>query len=107
MSLIEHLDQDHGDEFLRSTFAYVLYVLENDRYGFVGSGASDLRAWLASGGMSRVKERLNEQMERRQFSPEQQAAVHRTLAQLEESHRDALQVLIAAGAIEMPVAVPR
>lgn len=49
MSLIEHLDQDHGEEFLRSTFEYVLYVLENDRYGFVGSGASDLRAWLARG----------------------------------------------------------
>jgi len=106
MSLIEHLDQDHGEEFLRSTFEYVLYVLEHDRYRPVGSGADDLRAWLARGGMPRVKERLTEQMDRRQFTPEQQAAVHRTLAQLEESHRAALQALIAAGVIEVPATDP-
>ena len=106
MSLIEHLDQDRGEEFLRSTFEYVLYVLENDRYRPVGSGADDLRAWLARGGMPRVKERLTEQMEQRQFTPVQQAAIYRTLAQLEESHRNALQALIAAGAIDMPVAMP-
>jgi hypothetical protein len=106
MSLIEHLDQDHGEEFLRSTFEYVLYVLEHDRYRPVGSGADDLRAWLARGGMPRVKERLTEQMAQRQFTPEQQAAVHRTLAQLEASHRDALQALIAAGVIELPATGP-
>lgn len=53
-----------------------------------------------------AKRLVNEQMERRRFTPEQQAAVHRTLAQLEESHRDALQALIATGAIEMPAASP-
>ena len=104
MSLIEHLDQEHGEDFLRSTFEYVLYVLENDRFRSVGSGADDLRSWLVRGGIPRVKEQLNAQMEMRQFVPAQQAVINRALAQMEESHRDALQALIAAGTIPAPKA---
>lgn len=106
MSLIEHLNQDNGEEFLRSTFEYVLYVLANDRYRYVGSGADDLRSWLVRGGMPRVREQLNAQMEMRRFLPAQHAGINRALAQLEESHRDALCALIAAGTIPAPAASP-
>ena len=67
MSLTEHLDQDHWQEFLVNSFEYALHVLEVDRYRSVGSEVDDLRSWLASGGVPRVKERLSGQMESRKF----------------------------------------
>jgi hypothetical protein len=95
MALIEHLESDNWKEFLRSSFEYALEVLKNDRFRSVGSAVDDLRSWLARGGMSRVKEGLNDQMERRQFSFERKAEVNELLEQLEDSQRSELLALMA------------
>ena len=50
MALIEHLECDGWEAFLRDMFRYTLDVLENDRFGSVGSSVDDLRSWLARGG---------------------------------------------------------
>lgn len=97
MALIEHLERDNWEEFLRSSFEYTLEVLKNDRYRSVGSAVDDLRSWLARGGMSRVKERLNDQMERRQFSLERKAEVNKLLEQLEDGNRSELLALMTDG----------
>ena len=95
MALIEHLERDNWEEFLRSSFEYALEVLKNDRFRSVGSSVDDLRSWPARGGMNRVKEGVNDQMERRQFSLERQAEVNELLEQLEDSHRSELLALMA------------
>lgn len=71
MALIEHLGRDHWREFLRDIFAYTLDVLKNDRFHHLGSAADDLRGWLSTGGIPKVKEHLNRQMEMRRFPPAQ------------------------------------
>ena len=58
MALIEHLERDDWQEFLRDTFAYTLDVLKHDRFRHIGSAADDLRGWLTAGGIPKVKERL-------------------------------------------------
>ena len=99
MALIEHLERDNWEEFLSRSFEYALDVLKNDRFRSVGSAVDDLRSWLARGGINRVKERLNDQMEMRQFSPERRAEVNRLLEQLGESNRTELLALMADGTI--------
>ncbi len=99
MALIEHLERDNWEEFLRSSFEYTLNVLKNDRFRSVGSAVDDLRSWLARGGMSRVKERLNDQMEMRQFSLERRAEVNKLLEELGDSKRTELLALMADGTI--------
>jgi hypothetical protein len=90
MALIEHLERDHWREFLRDTFAYTLDVIKNDRFRHVGSAADDLRGWLTAGGIPRVKERLNRQMEMRRFPPAQQVEINQFLEQLVREHRSQL-----------------
>lgn len=99
MSLIEHLEYDNWQDVLRGDFEYTLEVLEKDRFRSVGSAVDDLRAWLASGGMSRVKEHLNNQMEIRRFSPTKKAAVNELLEQLARENRRRLLDLMAEGVL--------
>jgi hypothetical protein len=99
MSLIEHLEQDRWEDFLRGSFEYALDVLKNDRFRSVGSAVDDLRGWLAHGGMNRVKEGINGQMERRRFPAERRAEVNTLLEKLEDSNRDKLRALMTDGAI--------
>ena len=68
MALIEHLEDDRWEEFFRGVFQYALEVMKHDRFRSVGSVADDLRSWLARGGVARVRERLDMQMEIRRFS---------------------------------------
>lgn len=99
MALIEHLEREGWEEFLRDMFRYALDVLENDRFGSVGSSVDDLRSWLARGGVARVRERLDAQMDARRFPPSRRAAVNDCIEQLVRETRDALFDLTAKGII--------
>jgi hypothetical protein len=99
MALIEHLERDHWREFLRDTFAYTLDVIKNDRFRHVGSAADDLRGWLTAGGIPRVKERLNRQMEMRRFSATRQAEINQFLEQLARENRGLLVELTTGGVL--------
>ncbi len=97
MALIEHLEQDNWQDFLRRSFEYTLDVLKNDRFRSVGSSVDDLRSWLARGGIKRVKEHLNNQMDMRCFSPTRKAAVNAFLEQLVRENRRQLLDLMTEG----------
>lgn len=99
MSLIEHLEKPRWKEFLRSTFEFVLWVLRNDRFRSVGSGADDLRSWLAVGGVARVRHHLDEQMERRRFPASRKSAVRTCIEELVRENRGALLELSRAGIV--------
>ena len=102
MSLIEHLERDGWEEFLRGTFEYTLDVLKNDRFRRLGSAADDLRSWLAAGGVARVRELLDDQMERRRLPPSRQSAVQDCVEQLAREHHETLRRLAAEGVIRAP-----
>ena len=97
MALIEHLEQDNWQDFLRRSFEYTLDVLKNDRFRSVGSSVDDLRSWLARGGIKRVKEHLNNQMDMRRFSSTRKAAVNAFLEQLVQENRRQLLDLMTEG----------
>ncbi len=99
MALIEHLEREGWEEFLRDMFRYTLDVLERDRFGSVGSSVDDLRSWLARGGVARVRERLDAQMDARRFPPSRRAAVNDCIEQLVRETPDALFDLTAKGII--------
>lgn len=100
MALIENLERDNWQEFLRMTFDYTLDVLKNDRFRSVSSSVDDLRAWLARGGVSRAKLQLTREMNGRRFPPDKQAAVLEFVDQLEREYRPRLLALSAEGIIE-------
>lgn len=99
MALIENLEHDGWEDFFRNCFEFTLEVLKEDRFRPVGSSADDLRSWLAAGGVPRVRDHLAEQMRRRGFSADHQAAVNHCLDELVEQHPGALLDLMAAGVI--------
>ncbi len=99
MALIENLERPNWREFFRSCFEYTLEVLKNDRFRSVGSSADDLRSWLGHGGIARVREHLDRQMDMRRFSPEHKAAVLDLLDQLMKENRPALLDLTISGII--------
>lgn len=102
MALIENLDKDDWREFLVSMFDYTLYVLKNDRFCSAGSALDDLRAWLACGGVSRVKHHLRYQMGQLRYSADKQTDVLACVDQLAREHRLRLLELIAQGVIRAP-----
>jgi len=95
MALIENLDRGDWREFLGSMFGYTLDVLQNDRYRSAGSAVDDLRAWLARGGVSRVKATLADQTRQRGYTAEKQADILAFVDQLAERHRPQLLELAA------------
>ena len=99
MSLIEHLEDDGWEEFFRGSFGYALEVMKHDRFRSVGSSVDDLRSWLARGGIARVREHLDTQMEMRRFSSSRRAAVRDCVDRLVRENRRALLDLIADGVI--------
>ena len=102
MALIEHLERDGWEEFLRDIFRYTLDVLKNDRIRSVGSSVDDLRSWLAAGGVARARECLDEQMDRRGFTPCRKSAVDGCFERLVRENRDALLRLTAEGIVPAP-----
>ncbi len=99
MALIEHLERDGWEEFFRGSFRYALEVMKHDRFRSVGSSVDNLRSWLARGGIARVREHLDRQMEMRRFIPSRRAAVSDCLDQLVRENRRALLDLTADGVI--------
>ncbi|UCH96315.1 MAG: hypothetical protein JSV88_05530 [Candidatus Aminicenantes bacterium] len=71
--------------------------MKNDRFRSVGSSVDDIRSWLALGGISLVREHLNNQMEICGFSPDKKAAVNDFLEQLVRDNRRQLLELMAEG----------
>ncbi len=87
MSLIEHLDREGWEEFLRDTFEYSLKLLKIDQFRYAGSAIDDLKSWLAVGGVSRVKHHLNNQMDECRYSADKKLLVNNLLDQLLQEHR--------------------
>jgi len=99
MALIERLESDDWPEVLRRNFEYALEVLKNDPFRSVSSSVDDLRSWLTAGGVSRVKEHLNDQMEMCRFSSEKKASVNDLLDELVRDNRHRLLDLMAEGVL--------
>jgi len=99
MALIENLEREGWEEFLRNCFRYTLQVLREDRFRSVGSSVDDLRSWLTAGGVGRVRHHLGEQMEMRGLSADRQAGINRCIDELVEEHRVALFDLMAKGIV--------
>ncbi|MEA1051176.1 hypothetical protein U5801_15385 [Lamprobacter modestohalophilus] len=99
MALIENLEHEDWEDFLRSCFLYTLEVLKEDRFRSVGSSADDLRSWLAAGGVARVRHQLGQQMHRRGLSEDRQVAIHQCINELAEEHCGALLDLMETGVI--------
>jgi hypothetical protein len=97
MSLIEYLESDNWREVLRRNFETALDILKNDRFRIGSSSVDDLKSWLAAGGVGRVKEHLNNQMDMRQFPSPKRAAVSAFLDQLAQENRPQLLNLMAHG----------
>ena len=99
MALIENLEHEGWEKFLRDSFRYALEVLKNDRFRSVGSSVDDLKSWLTAGGVARVRARLNKQMEMRRFPLSQKSAVNDCIEQLVRENRGALLDLMADGIV--------
>jgi hypothetical protein len=99
MALIENLERDDWEEFLRSSFRYALDVLKKDRYKPVGSSVDDLKSWLTAGGIDRVRRHLQKQMEMRGFSETHKTAVISCLESLATENRCALLDLATLGIV--------
>jgi len=102
MALIENLEHKDWQDFFCKSFRYALEVLKNDRFRQVGSSVDDLRSWLTAGGVSRVREHLNKQMEMRGFPAARKAAINDSLEQLVLENRGVLLDLIADGIVPTP-----
>ena len=100
MALIENLEQDNWQELLRMFFIATLDILKTDPYSSVGSAVDDLRAWLRTGGVHRVRENLDKQMQARGFSDDKRKDVMGFLDVLLQENR--LQLVELAGQTELP-----
>ena len=99
MALIENLEHDNWYSFLESYFEQAVDLLSIDRFRWAGSSIDDLKSWLAVGGVNRVKQHLNKQMELRQFSLERKVSVNDALNSLAREHRQKLLALVTEGAV--------
>ena len=72
MALIEYLERDDWADVLRRSFAIAIALLQTDRFRLTSSAVDDVRGWLASGGVSRVRLHLNRQMKDCRFTADRQ-----------------------------------
>ena len=94
MALIEHLERDNWEQILRSSFTYALWILKEDRFAHVGSSVDDIRSWLGMGGLSRFRDALREQMQRRRLPEHRVKAIMACVEQLEqEKHPEICQLI--------------
>ena len=99
MSLVEHLEESHWQQMLDGATAAALGALSKDPCRTLGSSADDMRAWLSSGGVSRVRAVLKEQMAGRRIDAQRQAEVLARWAALVREHGATLLTLAADGNI--------
>ena len=100
MALIENLEQNNWQEMLRMYFKATLDILQTDPHASAGSSVDDLRAWLRTGGVNRVLENLDKQMQARGFSDDKRKDVMGFLDVLLQENR--LQLVELAGQTELP-----
>lgn len=100
MALIENLEQSNWPEMLRLFFNAALDSLQTDPYAPVGSSVDDLRAWLRTGGIHRVRENLDRQMQARRFSDAKRSDVMRFLDVLLQENR--LRLVELTGQMVLP-----
>jgi hypothetical protein len=101
MALIENLEQNNWQEMLRMYFKATLDILQTDPHASAGSSVDDLRAWLRTGGVNRVLENLDKQMQARRFSEEKKMAVMHFMHLLLQENR--LQLVQLAGQTTLPI----
>jgi hypothetical protein len=104
MALIEYLAKDDWREFLQPRFPHILKSMKQGDYNYGGSATDDLRGWLAAGGVSRIKYRLENQMRDLRFPADKQAELLACVDQLAREHRLSLLELIGQGRIRAPQA---
>jgi hypothetical protein len=99
MALIEYLEQENWADVLRRSFEVAIVLLQTDRFCLTSSAVDDVRAWLTSGGVSRVRFRLDGQMKDCRFTSDRQRDIQAVLNQLVREKQQALMQLIADGII--------
>lgn len=99
MALIEQLEGPNWQSFLHDCFGYTLDVLKNDPSRSVGSSADDLRSWLKAGGIPRVQQQLDRQVEIRRFPPEKRAEIQKFVVKLAQEYRGPLVELSTKGVL--------
>lgn len=102
MSLIENLEGPGWKEFLGGVFAFTLDVMEVDPHRWAGSSVDDLRAWLRGGGLTRARQRLDEQAKLRGFSDEHRTELAVAFDELVARHRPRLVRLAVRGLLAAP-----
>ena len=95
MALIEKLEYGNWEQILRSSFTYALWILKEDRFAHVGSSVDDIRSWLGIGGISRFRDNLREQMQRRRLPEHRRNAIMACVEQLEQEKHPEICELIA------------
>jgi hypothetical protein len=99
MALIEYLEQDDWADVLRRSFEVAIALLQTDRFCLTSSAVDDVRGWLASGGVSRVRLHLDRQMNDCRFTTDRQREIQEALIQLVQENQLALMQLFAEGII--------
>ena len=99
MALIEYLEQDDWADVLRRSFEFAIILLQTDRFRLTSSAVDDVRAWLTSGGVSRVQFHLDRQMNDCRFTADRQRNIQEALNRLVQEHQHALMKLLTDGII--------
>lgn len=95
MALIEHLDRDDWQKNLEHFFEATISLLKEDPNMQCGSAVGDLKAWLRTGGIPRVKEALAKGSFMRRYGDEKKAAILTCVDQLGTKHQAFLKMLHA------------
>lgn len=94
MSLIEYLEDGDWRGALRRSFEGAIRLLQTDRYGRCSSAVDDVKSWLVSGGISRVKLQLDREMKYSRFDEDHRKEIRDFLAILvKENQRPLLQLM--------------
>jgi len=99
MSLIEYLEHDNWQEVLSRSFEGAIVLLQTDRFRRTSSAIDDVRSWLTSGGVIRVQQHLNRQMNDRRIPHNRQIEIRDYLGQLVQANRQDLLKLMTTGII--------
>jgi len=99
MALIEYLERDDWREVLRRNFEGAIALLQTDRFRQTSSAIDDVRSWLTSGGVSRVQQQIDRQMEARRLASDRQREIRDFIRQLVQENQHSLMQLMADGII--------
>ncbi|BAZ16390.1 hypothetical protein NIES4071_82660 [Calothrix sp. NIES-4071] len=95
MSLIELLEYGDWRSSLRRSFEGAIRLLQTDRFGRCSSAVDDVKIWLVSGGVSRVKLQLDREMKYRRLEEDHRQEIRDFLGQLVQKNQRTLLQLMA------------